>query len=477
MPFETIIAINLIGTFNVLRFAASAMIGNEPLSEGERGVCINTASIAAYDGQIGQIAYSASKAGIVGMTLPTARDLAQYGVRVNTIAPGLFDTPLLAALPEEARQKLGAGIPFPQRLGRPAEYAQLACQIVENRCSTARRSVSTARCECLRAERTGMSASSETMATDRHPSYKIPEFFIVGEPKSGTTALYEMLRSHRADLHAGAEGAALLRQRAAPQSRDRRTASADARGVPRPVRAGTGRTADRRGLGLRTWAPARRPAASPGSCPTLGSSRSFAIRPSFMRSMHLELMKDFQETEKDLRKAMARESLEADTKPELWYADERVQYTEHLRRFHEAFGREQVLALIYDDFRADNEATVRRVLRFLGVDDSVSLVAQRANETVLVRSPRAYACRSLAVSRRRPGRTAAEACDQGLHLAATPPRRHAQTARPRAVGSASAPSTSSFMLELRRRYKPYVESFAEYLERDLRQLWHYDEID
>jgi NAD(P)-dependent dehydrogenase (short-subunit alcohol dehydrogenase family) len=133
LPFETIIAINLIGTFNVLRFAAFAMISGEPRDDGERGVCVNTASIAAFDGQIGQIAYSASKGGVVAMTLPSARDLAQYGIRVNTIAPGLFDTPLLAALPEEARQKLGAGIPFPARLGLPAEYAQLACQIVENR--------------------------------------------------------------------------------------------------------------------------------------------------------------------------------------------------------------------------------------------------------------------------------------------------------------------------------------------------------
>jgi NAD(P)-dependent dehydrogenase (short-subunit alcohol dehydrogenase family) len=133
LPFETIIQINLIGTFNALRFASSAMIANQPLEEGERGVCITTASIAAYDGQVGQIAYSASKGGVVGMTLPAARDLSQYGIRVNTIAPGLFDTPLLAALPEEARTKLGAGIPYPQRLGRPAEYAQLACQIVENR--------------------------------------------------------------------------------------------------------------------------------------------------------------------------------------------------------------------------------------------------------------------------------------------------------------------------------------------------------
>jgi NAD(P)-dependent dehydrogenase (short-subunit alcohol dehydrogenase family) len=133
LAFETIIQINLIGTFNTLRFAASAMIATEPLRDGERGVIVNTASIAAFDGQVGQIAYSASKGGVVGMTLPAARDLAQYGIRVNTIAPGLFDTPLLAGLPEEARKKLGAGVPFPQRLGQPDEYGHLACHIVENR--------------------------------------------------------------------------------------------------------------------------------------------------------------------------------------------------------------------------------------------------------------------------------------------------------------------------------------------------------
>ncbi len=133
MPFEIIIAINLVGTFNLLRLAASAMIANDPLEDGERGVCVHTASIAAFDGQVGQIAYSASKGGVVGMTLPAARDLSQYGIRVNTIAPGLFDTPLLAALPEEARQKLGEGVPFPRRLGLPAEYGELACHIVENR--------------------------------------------------------------------------------------------------------------------------------------------------------------------------------------------------------------------------------------------------------------------------------------------------------------------------------------------------------
>jgi len=130
--FSNVVKVNLIGSFNVLRLAAAAMSENEPDAEGERGVCVNTASIAAYDGQIGQIAYAASKGGIVGMTLPAARDMAGRGVRVMTIAPGLFDTPLLAALPEEARTALGAGIPFPSRLGRPEEYAQLVTQIVAN---------------------------------------------------------------------------------------------------------------------------------------------------------------------------------------------------------------------------------------------------------------------------------------------------------------------------------------------------------
>ena len=129
--FHNLIKVNLVGTFNVLRLACAAMSENEPDQEGERGVCINTASIAAWDGQIGQVAYSASKGGVVGLTLPAARDMAGRGVRVNTIAPGLFDTPLLGALPEEQRQALGAGIPFPQRLGRPEEYAHLACQMVE----------------------------------------------------------------------------------------------------------------------------------------------------------------------------------------------------------------------------------------------------------------------------------------------------------------------------------------------------------
>jgi len=131
-PFETVIQVNLIGTFNVLRLAAAAMLESEPTESGERGVCVNTASIAAFDGQIGQIAYSASKGGIVSMTLPAARDLAAVGIRVCAIAPGTFDTPLLAALPEESREALAAAVPFPSRLGRADEFAALVAHIVEN---------------------------------------------------------------------------------------------------------------------------------------------------------------------------------------------------------------------------------------------------------------------------------------------------------------------------------------------------------
>jgi 3-hydroxyacyl-CoA dehydrogenase / 3-hydroxy-2-methylbutyryl-CoA dehydrogenase len=130
--FETVVRVNLIGTFNVLRLSAAAMSANEPDAGDERGAVVMTASIAAYDGQIGQTAYAASKGGVVGLTLPAARDLSRLGIRVCTIAPGLFDTPLLAALPEDARQALGAQIPFPSRLGRPEEYARLACEIATN---------------------------------------------------------------------------------------------------------------------------------------------------------------------------------------------------------------------------------------------------------------------------------------------------------------------------------------------------------
>src|SRR2546427_3085206 len=130
--FTRVIQVNLIGTFNCIRLAAALMAKNTPGAEGERGVVINTASVAAFDGQIGQAAYSASKGGIVGMTLPVARDLAELGIRVMTIAPGIFDTPLLSTLPDPVRVSLGKQVPFPQRLGRPAEFAALALHIIEN---------------------------------------------------------------------------------------------------------------------------------------------------------------------------------------------------------------------------------------------------------------------------------------------------------------------------------------------------------
>jgi NAD(P)-dependent dehydrogenase (short-subunit alcohol dehydrogenase family) len=130
--FTRVIQVNLIGTFNCIRLAAERMASNTPNADGERGVIVNTASVAAFDGQIGQAAYSASKGGIVGMTLPIARDLAELGIRVCTIAPGLFDTPLLAGLPEAARASLGKQVPFPSRLGQPPEYAALAAHIMEN---------------------------------------------------------------------------------------------------------------------------------------------------------------------------------------------------------------------------------------------------------------------------------------------------------------------------------------------------------
>ncbi len=131
--FERVLAINVVGTFNALRLASMAMLANDPAGEdGERGVCVNTASIAAFDGQVGQVAYAASKGAVAAMTLPAARELAASAIRVCAIAPGLFDTPLLAALPADARAELARATPYPQRLGRPPEFARLVCEIVTN---------------------------------------------------------------------------------------------------------------------------------------------------------------------------------------------------------------------------------------------------------------------------------------------------------------------------------------------------------
>lgn len=130
--FSRVIQINLIGSFNMIRLASEAIAAETPDDDGERGVIINTASVAAFEGQIGQASYAASKGGVVGMTLPIAREMARHGIRVMTIAPGLFDTPMMAELPEDVRDSLGAMVPFPSRLGQPAEYARLARDIIEN---------------------------------------------------------------------------------------------------------------------------------------------------------------------------------------------------------------------------------------------------------------------------------------------------------------------------------------------------------
>jgi NAD(P)-dependent dehydrogenase (short-subunit alcohol dehydrogenase family) len=130
--FQKVVSINLIGSFNMMRLAAEAMSGNTPEPTGERGVMINTASVAAFDGQIGQAAYAASKAGVAGMTLPIARDLAKTGIRCMTIAPGIFGTPMLFGMPQEVQDKLAAGVPFPSRLGTPQDYAKLVKHIIEN---------------------------------------------------------------------------------------------------------------------------------------------------------------------------------------------------------------------------------------------------------------------------------------------------------------------------------------------------------
>jgi NAD(P)-dependent dehydrogenase (short-subunit alcohol dehydrogenase family) len=130
--FANVVQINLVGTFNVVRLAAEAMSRNDPFESGERGVIVNTASVAAFDGQIGQVAYAASKGGVVSLTLPVARELAASGIRVMAIAPGIFDTPMMGGLPEDAKESLGKQVPFPPRLGRPEEYASLVKHIVEN---------------------------------------------------------------------------------------------------------------------------------------------------------------------------------------------------------------------------------------------------------------------------------------------------------------------------------------------------------
>jgi Sulfotransferase family len=327
-----------------------------------------------------------------------------------------------------------------------------------------------------------MRASAEALIARGAVPARVPNFFIVGHPKGGTTALYEMLRRHPQiympelkeprffdrELHAG------LRQTAThPDTLDEYLALFNA--ATPEQRAGEA-SPDY----LRSQMAARRIAELEPEARIIAILREPA---SFLRSMHLELLKDHVETEKDLRKAIAREEhkrraseIQGVSNPDGFrYTAERVQYVQQLGRFHAVFPREQVLVLIYDDFRADNEGTLRQVLRFLDVDDTLAIDAVEVNPTVRVRSPRLYSLvRSLYLGRGPLG-GAAKAAIKAL----TPQRLrdHGLRALRRRIlyGGVSRPD-EELMLELRRRFKGEVVALSEYLDRDLVTLWGYDKI-
>ncbi len=317
-------------------------------------------------------------------------------------------------------------------------------------------------------------SATEVAHAARAAGKKVPEFFIVGHPKSGTTALYEMLRAHPQIYMPDLKETLFFAREMHPGLKPT---------DPQP---------DTLEEYLALFAPAQADQRAGEASPSylrsrLAAQRIAEVEPdariiailrepaSFLRSMHLELLKDHVETEKDLRKAMAREELRREQKPILWYSMERVEYAEQLRRYHAAFGPEQVLVLIYDDFRADNEATVRRVLRFLDVDDTIPVAMSEANQTVLVRSPRMYELqRSLYLGRNPVARVAKTA----IKAVTSQRLRHdgLRTLRSRVIyGKPPAPD-EQLMLELRRRYKGEVEALSEYLNRDFLSLWSYDRI-
>jgi len=317
-------------------------------------------------------------------------------------------------------------------------------------------------------------SATDVAAAARAAGKKVPEFFIVGHPKSGTTALYEMLRGHPQIYMPDLKETLFFAREMHPGLKPT---------DPQP---------DTLEEYLALFAPARADQRAGEASPSylrsrLAAQRIAEVQPdariiailrepaSFLRSMHLELLKDHVETEKDLRKAMAREELRREQKPILWYSMERVEYAEQLRRYHAAFGREQVLVLVYDDFRADNEATVRRVLRFLDVDDTIPVALSEANQTVLVRSPRMYELQRSLYLGRNPGARAAKAA---IKAVTSQRLRHdgLRTLRSRVIyGKPPAPD-EQLMLELRRRFKGEVEALSEYLNRDFLSLWGYDRL-
>jgi Sulfotransferase family len=317
------------------------------------------------------------------------------------------------------------------------------------------------------------SSPAYTAATGTQVS-GMPNFFIVGHHKSGTTALYEILRSHpdiympdlkeplffARELHPG-----LKAGDPQPETLEEYLA------LFAPASDGQ-RTGEASPSYLRSRSAAARIAALAPDARVIAIFREPA---SFLWSMHLELLKDHMETEKSFRRAIERERREAATKPVLWYSDDHVEYAEQLRRYRDEFGQEQVLTLIYDDFRADNEATIRRVLRFLEVDETAPVSGSEANQAVLVRSPYAHEfIRSLYL-----GRGAAARVLKPAIKAVTPQglrHRGLKELRDRILWGQPPTPDERLMLELRRRFKPQVEALADYLGRDLVELWGYDEL-
>jgi Sulfotransferase family len=301
---------------------------------------------------------------------------------------------------------------------------------------------------------------------------RIPDFFIVGEPKSGTTALYEMLRSHPQIFMPELKEPEYFARELHPNlEHDEQHPKTLEEYLELFAPAGS---MQRVGEASVSYLRSRESAARIAQLvPDARIIALFREPATMMRSLHLQRLEDFQETEKDLRKAIDRERHERRAPSELWYSTDWVEYTEHLRRYHAALGAERVLVLIYDDFRADNAATIRKVLRFLEIDESVPISASKANETVLVRSPRAYALlRSLYLGQ---GRTARYL--KGAIKAFTSQRIRRdgmRELRDRVLWGEPPPAEERLMGELRDRFEPHVAAFAQYVGRDLLSLWGYD---
>lgn len=318
-----------------------------------------------------------------------------------------------------------------------------------------------------------MTSSADDRAARPERDPRTPDFFIVGNPKSGTTALHEMLRSHPSIFMPELKETLFFDRELHPRLRPE---------DPTPD------TLEQY-LALFDGAAAgqRKGEASPEYLRSrLAAGRIAKVQPqariiaivrepvAYMRAMHLELLRDHVETEKDMRRAMELDWERREQKPMPWYGIDRVEYAAQLRRYHDVFGRDQVLVLVYDDFRADNDGTLARVLRFIGVDETALLARSEANQTVLVRSPRAYELmRSVYLGRGPVGRVLSPAIKA---LTTQRMRREGMTAvRTKLIYGSPPEPDSALMAELHERYRPFVVELSEYLDRDLVSLWGYDE--